>query len=364
MASRKRKIVAFHLYNDFSGSPTVLATVLSGLLKSDFHVVLVTSKGGVLDDISGENFTKINCHYSFSPNKAVTFLRYFIAQVVSFCIALRYAFSRNTIFYINTILPVGPALAGRLISKRVVYHYHENAFAKGFFYKTLSWVMQRLASHIICVSDYQASFLKRKTDISTIPNALKNNFLAKLTPNPEAAFGRENILMIASLKEYKGTKEFVELARRLPLYNFTLVVNDTQNAIDKYFRNCNITKNLIIYPRQECVVEFYNRASIVLNLSKKEQFIETFGMTVLEAQAAGLPVIVPTVGGIAELVEDSINGYKIDVADLDRIEGVVCKLLTNKDLYIRMAEHSLATSIKFNEYTMTDKITRILHGKD
>ena len=364
MTTDRRKIVAFHLYNDFSGSPTVLATVLSGLLKSDFHVVLVSSKGGVLDSVTGNDFAKINCHYSFSPNKAVTLFRYFAAQVSSFCIALKYAFSRNTVFYINTILPVGPALAGRLTSKRVVYHYHENAFAKGAFYKILAWFMQRLANRIICVSKYQASFLKRKEGISIVPNALPQSFSAKLNPNPEAAFDQGNILMIASLKEYKGTKEFVELAQRLPQYSFTLVVNDTQSAIDKYFSDCVITKNLTIYTRQKCVVDFYNRASIVLNLSKKEQFIETFGMTALEAQAAGLPVIVPTEGGIAEIVEDGVNGYKIDVADLNMIETAVCKLLTDKELYIRMAEHSLATSSKFSEYTMIDKITRILHDKD
>ena len=34
------------------------------------------------------------------------------------------------------------------------------------------------------------------------------------------------------------------------------------------------------------------------------KIIETFGLTALEAMAFGLPVIVPTVGGIAEMVEE------------------------------------------------------------
>jgi glycosyltransferase involved in cell wall biosynthesis len=41
-----------------------------------------------------------------------------------------------------------------------------------------------------------------------------------------------------------------------------------------------------------------------VNLSDKTQFIETFGMTALETMAAGLPVIVPTEGGIAEMLRD------------------------------------------------------------
>ena len=59
------------------------------------------------------------------------------------------------------------------------------------------------------------------------------------------------------------------------------------------------TDNLQILSRQEDVTSFYNKATIVLNLSDKHRFVETFGLTALEAMSAGLPVIVPTEGGIA-----------------------------------------------------------------
>ena len=40
----------------------------------------------------------------------------------------------------------------------------------------------------------------------------------------------------------------------------------------------------------------------------------------------GLPVIVPTEGGIAEMVEDGVNGYKIDVQNLEEIENKINKI--------------------------------------
>ena len=55
--------------------------------------------------------------------------------------------------------------------------------------------------------------------------------------------------------------------------------------------------------------------------------VETFGLTALEAMSAGLPVIVPTEGGIAEMVTDGDNGYKIDVQDLNKIVEYVHLLL-------------------------------------
>ena len=63
---------------------------------------------------------------------------------------------------------------------------------------------------------------------------------------------------------------------------------------------------------------FYNEAYIVLNMSDKTCFIDTFGMTALEAMSAGLPVIVPTEGGIAEMVTNGMDGFKIDSKELGR----------------------------------------------
>ena len=49
-----KNIVCFHLFNDYSGSPQVLRTVIEGLLERGYHVDLVTSRGGVLDGLEGK----------------------------------------------------------------------------------------------------------------------------------------------------------------------------------------------------------------------------------------------------------------------------------------------------------------------
>lgn len=116
-----------------------------------------------------------------------------------------------------------------------------------------------------------------------------------------------------------------------------------------------------IVSRQNDVTPFYNEASIVLNLSDKQRFVETFGLTALEAMSAGLPVIVPTEGGIAEMVEDGANGYKIDVQDLDRIDCMIEEIFQDKDHYIRMANEANQVSLGFKESVMIEKILTILN---
>ncbi len=354
-----KHIICFHLFNDYSGSPKVLKMVLEGMLRKGYRIDLVSSKGGVLDELLHyPNLRKHSYPYRFSSNGAVTMLRYCLVQFYTFFLSFRWLFRKDTVFYINTLLPAGPALAGRLMGKRVVYHYHENAFVKGGFYKLLAGVMQKLAHEIICVSAYQASFLHRKVGVTMIPNALPLEFTGRLIPNKETAFERKRILMLGSLKLYKSPLEFISLAQQLPQFAFELIVNDTQENIDLFIaeHGINISKNLTIYPRQNDVAPFYNRASLVLNLSNKKLFIETFGLTALEAMSAGLPVIVPTEGGIAEMVENGVNGYKIDVQNLNSITECIDQMLSNQELYTKLSDNALRYAEKYNAGVMIDGI--------
>ena len=358
-----KRIVCFHLFNDYSGSPKVLRMVLEGVLNKGYRVDLVSSKGGVLDELLHyPNLRKHSYPYHFSSNGAITTLRYGMVQLYTFFLSFRWLFCKDAVFYINTLLPVGPALAGRMMGKRVVYHYHENAFVKGAFYKILAAMMERLAHSIICVSEYQASFLKCRKKVTVVPNALPEAFVKRLKPDPEAAFGRKTVLMLGSLKEYKGTKEFMLLSQRMTQYRFVLVINDTQEIIDDYFKDKHDTlgENLVLYPRQADVATFYKQASVVLNLSDRRLFIETFGLTALEAMTAGLPVIVPTEGGIAEMVDDGVNGYKIDVTELDMIERRIKKLLNDKNKYMDMAENALVRARQYDCNVIIDSICNIL----
>ena len=75
---------------------------------------------------------------------------------------------------------------------------------------------------------------------------------------------------------------------------------------------------------------------------------------------AGIPAIVPTVGGIAELVKDGYNGYKIDVQDIEKIESTIIEIFSNPLLYNSLSQNSLRESLKYCPNAMIDSILRII----
>ena len=79
------------------------------------------------------------------------------------------------------------------MGKRIVFHYHENASAKGKVYIFLAKCMQWLADDIICVSKYQSSNLSASNKIKVIPNSLPLEFTEKCIIDKNAHRKREAI---------------------------------------------------------------------------------------------------------------------------------------------------------------------------
>jgi UDP-glucose:(heptosyl)LPS alpha-1,3-glucosyltransferase len=72
---------------------------------------------------------------------------------------------------------------------------------------------------------------------------------------------------------------------------------------------------------------------------------DTFGITVLEAMAASLPVVVSANVGAKDIVKHSINGFVIEErTDLDAISEKI-GLLLNREVRIRMGEAAYETAM-------------------
>jgi len=64
---------------------------------------------------------------------------------------------------------------------------------------------------------------------------------------------------------------------------------------------------------------------------------EPFGIIALEAMAAGVPVVVTRVGGLAEIVEDDVDGLEADPDSPRSIADATIRLLSDRALASRLA---------------------------
>jgi len=357
--NHKNRIFVFHLLNDRSGSPKVLSQILKDWSNQGLEVNLYTTvhQEGFLSHLKGVRYH--NGWYRFKANPWMRLLFYTLSQMI--LIYNMYGkIKKSDTIYINTVLPFGAAIIGKLKGCRVIYHIHEStvnpAVLKWFLFQMVKWS----ASDIINVSKY----VEKSHNIKNIPNhlvynAIDETFLSNVLPAEERS-DHSRVLMVCSLKAYKGVFEFIQLAADFPQYQFKLVLNATQAETDAFFDGIQFPENITLFQSQSNLHPFFKWADVIINLSKPDSWIETFGLTIIEGMAYGLPAIVPPVGGILEVIEEGKTGFGVDSRDRTRLNDTLRQLLSDTSLYQTCASEALKRLNHFKEHKMLTEISGIL----
>lgn len=358
----KKKIVAVHLLNDFSGSPLVLSNSLKTAQDAGHEIVLITSDGeGFLSDLDCEIR---QFKYRWSANKFVTLLHFLLTQLVVFFKLLKYH-KEDVMIYVNTLLPFGAAIAGYAMKKKVIYHIHETSVKPKLLKNFLKHVAKITATRIIYVSHFleEAEGIDKQRE-KVVYNSLAPQFMEdalshEYTINTEDMF---SVLMACSLKKYKGVEEFLKVAVLCPNIQFNLILNSTPTEIDSFFSDDEVPENVKLFPAQSEMNQWYKKTSLLLNLTLMDGWAETFGMTILEAMSFGIPCIVPPVGGPVELVDDGINGYCIDSKKTEKIANTINELVANRELLQVFSNSARQKSLQFSPESFNKNILEVIES--
>lgn len=354
----KEKIIFFHLLNNYTGSPLVLRNTILVARDMGKEVHLFTSSGeGFLSGIP--DITYHPNYYIRSRYRILTLFTFFLSQLFLAVNLLKFR-GVSCIFYINTILPFSAILMGRLLNKKVLVHIHEYEISPRLLNNFLFWNVRTFADELIVVSNFLAknpSLFPRSSRV--IYNCVKKEIEEQALFQVQVR-GEFRILMLASLRPYKGIYDFLTLAREIPQAKFELILSESEEDVDRWKKWLDIPGNLAVLPVQEDVVPFYERASLVLNLAHKEEVLETFGMTILEGMYFGLPAIVPTEGGVTELVKDGVNGFQIDYSDLPSIKALIEKMKSDVPFWRNLSQNAINQSKHFSTENFRREIKQLL----
>lgn len=362
-------IVFAHLLNDYSGSPRILSLAIKSLRSRAGHSEAMQLFVGSGHDgcLNSAGIPIYRYWYKRGRSRLVTLVNYLASQCLLFLkLAASRRVDRDAIVYVNTLLPFGAALYGWITRRVVIYHVHEISITP----RPLRWFLVTIARltsslNIYVSRAHSEALVIRGVPFKIVYNALDESMARKGTstvyePRRDGLF---NVLMVSSLRDYKGVPELIRLCERLSAredIRFHLLVSEDTEGIERYFKSVRIPKNLTVHPCVPDPSPFYEKASLVLNLSRPDLWVETFGLTILEALTFGVPAIVPPVGGPSELVRDGIEGFLVDSRDGGALETSVLKLANDESLCRRMSFACRERADGFSEQAFGTQLCEVL----
>jgi glycosyltransferase involved in cell wall biosynthesis len=76
-------------------------------------------------------------------------------------------------------------------------------------------------------------------------------------------------------------------------------------------------------------------------------FPETFGMSVAESLALGVPVVASTVGALPELISHGVNGFLVDPFENGALSGLLARIIESRSMIASMADACRASVAGF-----------------
>lgn len=110
-----------------------------------------------------------------------------------------------------------------------------------------------------------------------------------------------------------------------------------------------------------------NHSAVLQHLAVSDIFVlptlrvEGFPMTIVEAMFAHLPLLVSNMGGVADAVENEVNGFLVESNNADALKDALCTLINNAELRVEMGEKSYQKAVQqFTITTMVDGYEKVI----
>lgn len=170
--------------------------------------------------------------------------------------------------------------------------------------------------------------------------------------------------MIGRLEPVKGPGHFVEAGKALcalfPRTRFLLVGEGSMRSeLEGSVRKSEAPDRFIFTGWREDVA----RILPALDIFVLPSLNEAVGIAIIEAQAAGLPVVATNVGGIPEIVEDGATGILVSAGDPAKLADAIGLLISDRDLRLKMGAAGISRARdKFGSDDMV-KAYEALYGR-
>lgn len=174
-----------------------------------------------------------------------------------------------------------------------------------------------------------------KRPIEMIPNFVNCDLYTRVADGAARrkwAPGDEPVLMhLSNFRPVKRVTDVIDIFSRvrakMPAKLVLIGDGPDRGAAEYLVRQRKLGCDVCFLGKQEKVHTLLGQGDLFLLPSQ----LESFGLAALEAMACETPVIATRVGGLAEVVTDGVDGYLVDVGDVETAARHAVEILSRED---------------------------------
>jgi colanic acid/amylovoran biosynthesis glycosyltransferase len=227
----------------------------------------------------------------------------------------------------------------------------------------------RRAKFIACISDYSRNALIQ--DYPQIEIPAKSQLVRCGVLPRELALSRHAIPVIlsaAQLVERKGTAYLIaacSILKQRGIVFHCIIAGDGEERprLEAQAQNLEEIRFVGAYQQGQIDALFAQADIFVLScITSRNGDRDGIPVVLMEAMAAGLPVISTKVSGIPELIEADANGLLVEEKDAEALADAIERLLGDEGMYHRLRESAKETiATNFHLQTEAKALARLFH---
>lgn len=226
--------------------------------------------------------------------------------------------------------------------------------------------VNRRLNRVVAVSTaVRAFYLEQQAlpsdHVEVVPNGIDTRSFASAAPIGKALLGlglnTRIVTCVASLKEKKGhaplLRAWPEVLKRCPEARLVLVGDGPlRDELGRLAESLGTSLQ---------VVFLGVRSDVASILKASDAFVlpslwEGFGLAVVEAMSAGLPVVATSVDGVREIIRNGQDGILVPPNDPPRLAEAIVELLTNRSRAALLAQSARERAEEYSVQQMVDRL--------
>lgn len=265
-------------------------------------------------------------------------------------LSLRYAKKFDVV--IDSVAHAVPFFSYKVNKKSIalVHHVHQDVVKYELNPLSASIVRQlekflRRYPYIISVSKTTKDELMKRFGIDESKISVIYNGIDHEVYKPGEKSPTPTVLWIGRLKNYKNPLDAIRIFKKIKTKALLIIIGSGEME-EKVRRAASSDKNIIFLGKvgENQKVKLYQSSWAVLSTS----FIEGWGMTVVEANACGTPVVAYASGSIPEIVENNVNGFLVRYKDINDAAEKLDYILESENIMKYLSKRSYDSSLKYD----------------